>query len=251
MRQAAIGLALAATVWALAPAREACAQTAWSDHARVSVNVGGQQAASTFSGTTTTPIYDQPSRVTTTYSVPNGQFFEGDVTLRVSGGFGIDVGASVFSDSRTAPVGGGIPHPFVAGVERPIAGASPALARSELAGYIDAAYVFAARGVDLVVSAGPSFFTVNQDLVGAVTFAEGPFNDSVTFTGASVSKETATSIGVNAGVDVSVRLSKYVGVGGVFRYSRASLTLPLEGAPSGVHTDAGGPQIGGGVRIYF
>ena len=244
-------VALAGVVWALAPARTACAQTTWSDHARISVNVGAQQAASTFSGTTMNPIYGQTSTLTTSYSVPKGQFFDGGVTLRISGGFGIDVSASAFSKSQTAPVSGTIPHPFVMGVERPISGVSPELERSEVAGYIDAAYVFSARGVDLVVSAGPAFFTVNQDLVGNVTFAEGPFNDTVAFTGAVVSRETATSIGFNAGIDLGVKLSKYVGVGGLFRYSRASVTLPLEGAPSGVHTDAGGPQIGGGVRIYF
>ena len=134
---------------------------------------------------------------------------------------------------------------------RSISGRSGSLEHSEIVGRIDAAYVISAGWVDLVVSAGPSFFTVNQDLVANVSFTESPAFDAVTLTGASVSSASATQIGINAGIDIGIKLSKNIGLGGVVRYSRASLVFPLANSVNGVSADAGGTHVGGGLRLYF
>ena len=55
---------------------------------------------------------------------------------------------------------------------------------------------------------------------------------------------------MSAGV-VGFRLSHSVGVGGLVRYLRASLSLPLTDSASDVSIGAGGMQVGGGVRFYF
>jgi hypothetical protein len=232
-------------------ARGAIAQTTWSDHARVSLNVGVQQPATTFSGTTRVPVYEGTSILTSSYTVPAGASFDGNVIVRASGAFGIEVGVSSFRKSETAPISGTIPHPTLGGPARAISGTSGSLERTEIVGYIDAAYVMSAGPVDLAVSAGPSFFTVNQDLVANVTFTESPSFDRVTFTGASVTNAGATRLGFNAGIDVGIKLTKNIGVGGMVRYSRASMVFPLANAASGVSADAGGAHIGGGVRLYF
>ncbi len=234
----------------LSVVRPARAQT-WSDRARVSLNVGVQQASTTFSATTHVPVYSGASTLTTGYTVPTGAFFDGGVILRASGSLGIEVGVSSYRKSEAAPVSGTIPHPIVGNAARAIAGTSGPLERSEIIGRIDAAYVLSAGWIDLAVSAGPSFFTVNQDLVANVTFTESPSFDRVAFTGATVTSAGATKLGFNAGVDVSVKLSKNVGIGGVLRYSHASVTFPLENTTSGVTADAGGMHVGGGLRVYF
>jgi len=235
----------------LAYARASYAQSSWSDHARVSINIGAQPSTSSFNATTNIPVYQQTSTLTTTYAVPSGSFFDGGVILRVSGGFGIEVAASSFSRSESAFTSGTIPHPLVSNRPRPISGASSPLERDEVTGYLDAAYVFSAGHVDLAVSGGPAFFTVSQELVANVTFNETTPFDTVGFTGAVTTKAMATNIGFNAGVDVGVRLSKNVGVGGLIRYSRAAVTFPLANTPAGVHADVGGAQAGGGLRLYF
>jgi hypothetical protein len=224
---------------------------AWSDHARVSVNAGVQQPSTTFSATTHVPVYEGTSTLTTNYTVPVGAFFDADVILRASGGFGIEIGVSSFSKSQTAPITGTIPHPLLGNPPRPISGTSGPLERSEVVGHIDAAYVMSAGWIDLAVSAGPSFFTVNQDLVSDVTFSESASFDRVTFTGATVTNAQATKLGFNAGVDVGIKLSKNIGVGGMVRYSHASMVFPLQTTTSGVSADAGGAHIGGGLRVYF
>jgi hypothetical protein len=224
---------------------------AWSDHARVSINAGLQQPSTTFSATTHVPVYESTSTLTTNYTVPVGAFVDADVILRASGAFGIEIGVSSFSKSQTAPVSGTIPHPVLGFPPRPISGISGPLERNEIVGHIDAAYVLSAGWIDVAVSAGPSFFTVNQDLVANVTFTESPSNDRVTFTGATVTNAQATKLGFNAGVDVGIKLSKNIGVGGMVRYSHASMVFPLETTASGVTADAGGAHVGGGLRVYF
>jgi hypothetical protein len=242
---------VAVLLFVMACARPSDAQTAWSDYARISINFGAQPSASTFSATTNIPVYQQMSTLTTSYSVPSGRFFDGGVIVRVSGGFGIGVAASSFTKSQTASISGSIPHPLFFNRPRPISGTSSPLERSEITGHIDAAYVLSEGRVDLAVAGGPAFFTVSQDLVANVTYAEAAPYDTVAFTGVVVTKATATSIGFNASVDVGVKLSKSLGVGAIVRYSRTSVTFPLANTASGVRADAGGAQAGGGLRFYF
>jgi hypothetical protein len=237
--------------FALCAAHRAHAQSTWSDHARVSLNAGFQQPSTTFAATAHPPAYEGTATLTTNYTVPKGPLFDGGVILRLSGGFGIDIGVSSFSRNEVAPIVGSIPHPVLGNPPRPITGTSGSLEHSEIVGRLDAAYVVSAGLVDLALSAGPSFFTVNQDLVTNVTFAESPSFDRVTFTGATVASAGATKLGFNAGVDVGVKLSRNIGVGAMARYSHASMVFPLANTPAGVTADAGGVHIGGGVRVYF
>ena len=227
------------------------AQSTWSDKARINVDFGVQPSSSAFSGTANPPVYLETAALTTNYTVPSGQFFDGGVILRVSGGFGVGVAASGFTRNDPASISGTIPHPLLLNHPRPISGTSSSLEHDEIVGYIDAAYVLTASRLDLALSAGPAFFTVNQELVSNVTFTDVPPYNTVGFTGSVVTHAGATALGFNAGIDVGIKLSKYVGIGGILRYSKASVTLPLENSTAGVHTDVGGAHAGGGLRLYF
>jgi len=208
-------------------------------------------SATTFSAATTKTVYLETSTINTAYSVPKGQFFDGGVLIRVAGGFGVGATVSSFTKSQAATVTGTIPHPFFFITPRAISGTTSALERSETGVHIQAAYVISAPRVDVAISGGPTFFNVSQDLVADVAYSETYPYDAVTFTSATVTKVSATKIGFNAGVDVGVKLSKNFGVGGLVRFSRASVNLPLPNTTSGVSADVGGVQAGGGVRFFF
>jgi len=227
------------------------AQSTWSDKARINVDIGVQPSSWTFSGTTNPAVYMETATLTTNYTVPSGQFVDGGVIVRVSGGFGVGVAASGFTRHDPASISGTIPHPLLLNHPRPIGGTSSSLEHDEIVGYIDAAYVLTASRLDLAVSAGPAFFTVNQDLVSNVTFTDSPPYNTVGFTGAVVTRAGATALGFNAGIDIGIKLSKYVGIGAILRYSKASATFPLDNSTAGVQTDVGGAQAGGGLRLYF
>jgi hypothetical protein len=232
-------------------AQHAAAQAPSGERVRVSVNAGFQQPSTTFAATAHPPVYEGTATLTTNYSVPTGAIFDGGVILHLSGGFGVDIGLSAFSKSQVAPIVGTIPHPILGNPPRAIGGTAGPLEHTEIVGRIDAAYVMSAGWIDVAVSAGPSFFTVDQDLVTNVTFSESPSFDRVTFTGATANSAGATKLGFNAGVDVGVKLSKNLGVGAMVRYSHASMVFPLANSASGVNSDAGGTHVGGGVRLYF
>jgi hypothetical protein len=74
--------------------------------------------------------------------------------------------------------------------------------------------------------------------------------DTATFVSGTTTEQSKTQLGFNAGVDVTFGLSKHVGVGGIVRYSRASLEFPMASGPE-VAARAGGLQVGGGLRVGF
>jgi hypothetical protein len=245
---------LTAMATLLGGVRPALAQggTGWHDRVRASINFGVQLPSSTtFSSTTTTPVYLETATINTTYGVPKGQVSDGGILFRLAGNFGVGVAVSTFLKQADAPITGTIPHPFFFNTLRPISGTAGALQRSELVTHIQAAYVISTKRYDVALSAGPSIFRVSQDLVSDVAYAETYPYDTVALSSATVTKATVTTTGYNVGADVGFRLSLNMGVGGLVRYSRATVLFPLANSASVVSADTGGTQVAGGVRFFF
>jgi hypothetical protein len=245
-------IGLVATAILLGPgARLAGAQSGrWNDRIRVSINVGEQLASTTFSGTTTKPLFLETATTTTNYSVPRSLYFDGGLLYRLSGNFGVGAVLSTFAKQADASITASLPHPFFFNTPRSLTGtATPQ--RTETVIHIQAAYVVVSKKWDVAIAGGPSIFNVSQDLVTDITYADVYPYDTPTYQSASTTRASRTKVGFNAGIDVGYRLSRGIGVGGLVRFSRATVDLPLAGSVSGVSTDAGGPQVAGGVRFYF
>ena len=104
----------------------------------------------------------------------------------------------------------------------------------------------------LMLSAGPSIFIVKQTIVqpqGIGIALVYPY-ESGAVTSAITSEASKTAVGFGAGADISYYLSKTVGIGGTIRFAHATASFPVTGQPS-VLVDAGGFQVGGGLRIRF
>jgi hypothetical protein len=97
----------------------------------------------------------------------------------------------------------------------------------------------------LMIFGGPSQFTVRQTVVTAVGFSESFPYDEAQFTSATVSTEEESKTGFNVGADVAYYFTRNLGVGGIVRFARASVTF------SSGEVDAGGVIVGGGVRLRF
>ena len=107
---------------------------------------------------------------------------------------------------------------------------------------------------DVSVFAGPSFFTVNQEVANDVSAsnvneAGAPFT-SVMLQGVTATKFDESTVGFTAGADVTYMFTESVGAGGVIRYSGASADLEAAGGRI-IPLDLGGFQIGGGIRVRF
>ena len=231
---------------ATAPTRGAAA----GNHFRVSVNAGAQWSSDSFTGSTTKLVYAENAVVNTTYDIGRGLLFDGGVLVRIAGGFHAGVAVSSFAKGHDEAVAAAIPHPFFFNKPRPLDGVAANLERREVATHLQAAYIISPGRLDIALSAGPSWFHVEQDLVTGVTYTEAYPFDTATFAAASSARVSATRVGFNAGIDAGLRLSRHVGVGGLVRLSRATVELPLPGA-AGIKSDAGGVQAAGGVRFYF
>jgi hypothetical protein len=104
--------------------------------------------------------------------------------------------------------------------------------------------------VQVSLFAGPSFFSVEQDLVTTVTFTQDfPF-DTASFVSAETRRHSESVTGYHLGVDATFFFTRHIGVGGLVRVSRAS--VDLASADGGlVPVDLGGVQLSGGLRLGF
>jgi hypothetical protein len=246
--RARVWIAVAAVVLGI-DVRVASAQ--WNEALRVSINVGSRLSSTTFTSTTSFPVYLETSNITTSYTAPKGQLFDGGFLFRLRGSVGVGVAISSYSERHDAAINASIPHPFFFNTPRSLTATAANLQRSELAAHIQAAYVISSNRYDLAISGGPSIFRVGQDLVSNVSYTETYPYDTVTFTGATTVRAERTKLGFNVGVDLGYKLSGNVGVGGLVRVSRATPSFPLAGSAADVSADAGGVQVAGGVRFYF
>ena len=123
---------------------------------------------------------------------------------------------------------------------------------SERAVHLQALWTIPVRDwFDVTVSAGPSFYSVRQELVTEFFFAEGaePFH-SVTATGTTQLTRAESAVGLNLGVDGVYMLTPRIGSGLTLRYSGASVDLPGASGQT-VSVDAGGFQAALGIRFRF
>jgi hypothetical protein len=105
--------------------------------------------------------------------------------------------------------------------------------------------------VEFGVSAGPSFWTVKQDFVSGVEITEGPppFN-TVDINSVTLVDESENAVGFNIGVDATYLVTRRLGAGAFIRFAGASVDMPTAGGGT-VTLDAGGFQVGGGLRVRF
>ena len=128
---------------------------------------------------------------------------------------------------------------------RSVRGVAPDLRHEERVVYVSAAVIRqVTHRFDVMVSAGPAFFTVRQDLPTAVTLDE---RRGAEIQGVSTRTVEESAVGLQFSLDLAWMIRPHIGVGGVGRYSRASVHLP-DGTES---MTLGGVTIGLGLRARF
>jgi hypothetical protein len=220
----------------------------WDGRVRVSVNGGIQASGNSFGESLSFPKNAETETVAVTTDAKRSTLVDGGIVVRVKGGFGVGVAVSYISHDANANITALVPHPIFFNQPRTVTGTAP-LTRSETAAHVDATYIIASPSIDLVLSGGASVFSVSQQLVTDVAYTEVYPYDTATFSSAVTGAAKATPIGYNAGADVTWKLASHVGIGGVVRYSRATVTL-TSGSVS-ISDHAGGLQAGAGLRLAF
>jgi len=209
---------------------------------------GGSQA---LSDSATFPLYDETARFDTAYDVGRGGGFEIGGGAYVWNNVAVGVTISRVGGGGDARVSASLPHPVLFGAPRS-AQLTSTSDHSERAVHVQALWTVPIRDkFDVTVSAGPSFYSVRQELVTEFFFAEGPepFR-TVTATGTTQVTRSESAVGLNLGVDGVYMLTPRLGGGLTLRYSGASVDLPGAGGQD-VTVDAGGFQASFGIRFRF
>ena len=104
--------------------------------------------------------------------------------------------------------------------------------------------------VRMIVSAGPSVFSVEQTFVTDVKFSQEYPYDTATFTGATTQRSHASNVGFNAGADSS-GCSAASSAPAASSDSRERSVTEDAGNGRSLSLDAGGVQVAAGVRFLF
>ena len=216
----------------------------------VSVNYGVQLGTERLDESFTIVKHVEDTPVTAALEDQALPFFDIGATVRIAGALGANVALSYISNSDAASVTADIPHPFYFDRPRRISGEAANVRRKEMALHANVAYIGSTPSVAAVIFGGASFFSVDQDFVTDVVFRETfPF-DTATFVEARLTRASESKVGFNVGADVTWKLGEHWGVGGLVRFSRASIPFTADGIDFG-SVDVGGTQVGGGLRLAF
>jgi hypothetical protein len=227
----------------------------------LNVNGGGQSPQRTITTSATFPLYDQTGSLAAAQNVGQGPIFD------INGGYRLDrlvgriglkqqiwsklsIGAGFTSYGKTGDLFGtaAVPHPLFANraVDVPIDAQGK---RTERSVYIQAVwfmplsrFMSALDKFDLAFSLGPSFISVEQDVLVGVSVPAGTQDAT-----ANIERREDTKVGLLAGVDGSYLVTRNIGVGAFVRYHGAG-SVDLSPAE---RQSTGGFQGGGGLRLRF
>ena len=105
----------------------------------------------------------------------------------------------------------------------------------------------------IMLFGGPSVFLVKQDVITDYTYDESYPYDDASFRAATITttgSASKRSMGFNAGGDIALFFTRYVGVGATWQFARAMVEVP--GALGSTHEiKVGGSQAGIGLRLRF
>lgn len=225
--------------------------SSWSDRGYVSLNGTYQATSNAFTGAMTFVQNVEAGNVTTAYASARFPVLDLGGAARIWRNLAVGAAVTWLSRDRNGTLSASVPHPFLFNMPRTVSGDVADVPRREVALHLNASWVVPAnRKTQVAIFGGPSYFRVTQGFVTDVSTSSAYPFDTATFVGTTTVQLSQSQLGFNGGLDITARASKFVGVGAIVRYSRASLRFPL---PAGqeVSIRAAGLQVGGGVRFAF
>lgn len=229
---------------------------AWQGRVLLGVNGAVQPASNTYEDDFTYQhpysgnIPGEAASVSTRYDIPAGIVVDGGIAVRLFGNLGAGVSFSHWSDTDDMAISARIPHPFFVGRHREVQGTETAR-HAETGTHVQVLYIIpAGEHLYFGISGGPSYFNVEQQIIEAVNTTETYPYDTAEFASGDLQTLKQGGWGFNAGVDLGWMFTRNFGIGGLLRYSRATVSLEPSGRDAR-DIDAGGLQAGAGIRLAF
>lgn len=254
----ALGLAPFLTMPVAAQTADAATSPAPAERYYLNLSGGYQAKSQTISESGSFDIYEEDAQYTVRQEIKGGGLVDiaGGARFTWMGqrlGAGISYSQRVkTTDDITADVT--VPHPLFAAEPRSASVRAGGAGYSERAVHLQALwFVPVTVRFDVAFFIGPSFFSVDVDgaSIGPENVQEGAFPfDTVSLSGARISGRSDSAVGFNIGADGTYLVTRHIGGGLFLRYSRASVDVPAAGGGN-IGIDAGGFEVGGGVRVRF
>jgi opacity protein-like surface antigen len=224
----------------------------WQDRGYLSVNFGIQPQSREFTEISAPDIHDEAAAISVPHHIGSGAFPDFAVGYRLWENLGVHVGYSYFSKSESPTLSAQIPHPLIGGQPRSATASAGELSHSESAFHTHLLWMIPlSEEIEVAVLVGPTFYNIKQEFVDTVSVQEGaPPYTTVTISDVHQIEQSDNAVAFTAGLDGTYRLTPKFGIGAFFRYSGASADMPLSGGGT-VTVEAGGIQIGGGLRYRF
>jgi hypothetical protein len=230
-------------------------QKAWID-----VNIGSAQSSQGSVATgLQTGMFSEIASFVSVYPKPTrgGDFdLGGGYMFTPRLGAGVSISGTAHKDH--VGLGATIPHPVFFNAAAVASGATTdALQRKEGAVHMQL-MVNATPASDryrVRVFTGPSYFRLKQDAVSAIEYLQSASllstANNVEITGYNGGSIEGGAWGFHAGISGDYFFHRIVGVGGMVRYSRATLTAVDPLGANATDFTVGGAQVGGGLRLKF
>ncbi len=238
----------------LGSANQASAQMApWSDRGYINVGWGVESGSSAMTDTRTSTIYEEAATINSAATFTSGSLFDVGVGIRVMRNLIVGAAYHQEQNDTEGTVAGLIPSPVFFNRPRTLTG-TELLERKESAAHINIGWVFPiGTKFDLIVTGGPSFFRLTQDVISnAVPNEAGATSTTISSTITKAERNKSVT-GYNAGVDATYIVwsndSVRLGAGAFVRFTQASTEVEM--LSTSQPTDVGGTQFGFGARLRF
>jgi len=244
--------ACAIVVMATAAGRaEAQTSRKWTDRVYFQVDAGAQTVTPGFTSNVTFKLYGEDGTFTAKYTYVAAIVVGARAGVRIGGNVGLGLGVSRFIRQGDAQITARLPHPFHFNQPRSVSGTADNLKREETMVTAELAWLLRpGRSFDVMLFAGPAYFTTRQGVATMPRYTEVYPYDSATFVGVDSRMVGKSGIGFTVGCDVSYLVTKHTGLGSLVRFSRATTTFSA--APgSDASVTLGGIQASAGLRIRF
>lgn len=220
--------------------------------AQVTVSVNGvfETATLDWSQTRSFTAFLEPARYAASYAADPSAGFDLGIQVSLFSGFGPSLALSRVDRDATARLDATIPHPLYFDRDRTASVDLAGYGYSERAVHAGLGWQGGSGAVGFAVFGGVSLFRVQADAYGDVTFDQSYPFDEVTVRPPRGVSQTSNPTGFHVGGRLDWRVSSHVGIGGQLRFSAATARFSR---PTGetFEIDAGGAQLGVGLRVYF
>ncbi|MBP7779584.1 MAG: outer membrane beta-barrel protein [Acidobacteria bacterium] len=234
-----------------APAATAAARRAPNSRGVFSISGLMQPAKASFTDARDISYFRETATRTGRYDIDGGYGIDVGAFARVWRNLGLGVSVSRVSRSGDAAYSGSYPHPFFFAQPRTADTIATSVDRNETGVHVSAAYLVTSPArFRLVLFAGPSFFSLSQDVVEEITATETYPYDTLALAPGARSEISKSLTGFHGGADVSWYFSERVGVGALARYTTATKSGAI-GTGQSFDLEAGGFQAGLGLRVRF